>query len=165
MELVAPATMIHVALEATPGLTPAARRTLARDAGSALGRFHASGLKHRDLAVQNLLVRPRPDGGWDVWVVDLDEVRPGAMSREERLRALTQLADLPRQATRADRGRFWRAYLEAGGREVLAAELETLGARGLGREVARRLAARMRAKAARQARRIDKPAPTRLPGG
>jgi tRNA A-37 threonylcarbamoyl transferase component Bud32 len=163
MELVAPATMIHVALEATPGLTPAARRTLARDAGTALGRFHASGLKHRDLAVQNLLVRPRSDG-WDVWVVDLDEVRPGAMTREERLRALTQLADLPRQATRADRGRFWRAYLDAGGREVLAAELETLGARGLGREVARRLEARMRAKAARAARRIERPAPTRLPG-
>lgn len=162
MELVAGVTMVHRLLEAPTPPAPAARRALARAVGQLIGRLHASGLKHRDLAVQNLLVRARPDGGWDAWVIDLDEVRVGRMSREERLRALTQLADLPPAATRTDRARFFRAYLEAGGREVLAPELDAWGARGVGREVARRLAARARAKARRQARKIARPAPTDL---
>ncbi len=175
MELLAGVSMVHHLLEAPQPPAPAARRALARDLGRALGRLHASGLKHRDLAVQNLLVRPRSvdddhdgdgDGargaGWDVWVVDLDEVRAGAMSREEKLRALTQLADLPPAATRTDRARFFRAYLEAGGQDVLARELTAWGPRGLGRKVAERLAARARAKARRQARKVARPAPTDL---
>lgn len=161
MELLAPVTMVHVLLEAPTPPAPRARRALARDLGTLLGRFHAAGLKHRDLAVQNLLIRPREDG-WDGWVVDLDEVRAGAMSREERLRALTQLADLPPAATRTDRLRFFRAYLEAGGREVLAEDLAAWGARGIGRRVAARLAERAAAKARRLAKRPPRPAPTDL---
>jgi tRNA A-37 threonylcarbamoyl transferase component Bud32 len=163
MELLADVTMVHRLLEAPAPPAPAARQALAKDLGRTLGRMHATGLKHRDLAVQNLLVRPRDDGaGWHVWVVDLDEVRTGALSREEKLRALTQLADLPPAATRTDRLRFFRAYLAAGGAQVLAPELDAWGAIGIGRKVGERLAARMAAKAKRQARRVAKPAPTDL---
>lgn len=163
MELLPGVSMVHRLLEEPAPPPPAARQALARDLGRVIGRLHASGLKHRDLAVQNLLVRGRPDApGWDVWVVDLDEVRAGAMSREERLRALTQLADLPPAATRTDRARFFRAYLEAGGRDVLARDLEAWGARGLGRRIGQRLAARAQAKQRRLARRIARPDPTDL---
>lgn len=165
MELLSGVSMVHRLLEAPTPPAPAARRALARELGRVIGRLHGSGLKHRDLAVQNLLVRPRSGdgaGGWDVWVIDLDEVRAAPMSREEKLRALTQLADLPPAATRTDRARFFRAYLEAGGAEVLARELERWGARGLGQRVAERLVARAEAKARRQARRVARPKPTDL---
>lgn len=165
MERIARPSMIHVLLEQR-ALAPAPRRRLARDVGAVVGRLHALGLEHRDLAVQNLLVRPRGPGdgrdGWDVWVVDLDEVRASTLTRPARLRALTQLADLPAAATRTDRLRAFRAYLEAGGDMVLARELEAWGERGLGREVARRLADRAAAKARRLARRPPRPAPTDL---
>lgn len=154
MEHLAGVTMVHKLFEGTPP-APAARRALARDVGRVVGRLHATGLVHHDLAVQNLLVRPRPEqgSGWDVWVVDLDEVRVARLSLEAKLRALTQLADLPAAATRTDRARFFRAYLDAGGAEVLADELAAWGARGLGQRVAERLAARAAAKARRAAAR------------
>lgn len=167
MERIADATMVHVWLEAGQA-TPAARFELARALGQLVGRFHASGLKHRDLALQNLLVRARADqagggdgaAGWDAWVIDLDEVRTGRMSPKEKLRALSQLADLPAQATRTDRARFFRAYLQAGGDEVLAPELAAWGARGLGRRVGVLLAEKARKKALRLAAGIARPAPT-----
>lgn len=163
MERIEDATMVHVWLsEGQP--TPAARFALARVLGHLLGRFHAAGLKHRDLALQNLLIRARAgqDGraGWEAWVVDLDEVRTGTMSRKEKLRALSQLADLPREATRTDRARFFRAYLQAGGAEVLAPELAAWGPRGLGQRVAALLEEKARAKARRLAAGIARPAPT-----
>lgn len=156
MEHLPDVTMVHKLFEgAAPTLPPGARRALARDVGRVVGRMHATGLVHHDLAVQNLLVRRREGDapGWHVWVVDLDEVRVGRLSVEAKLRALTQLADLPPAATRADRARFFRAYLEAGGAEVLEAELAAWGARGLGQRVAERLAARAAAKARRAAAR------------
>ena len=162
MERIADATMTHVWLQ-EGRVTPAARFALARELGRLLGRFHHSGLKHRDLAVQNILIRPREgDGarGWEAWLVDLDEVRTGAMSRREKLRALSQLADLPAQATRSDRARFFRAYLAAGGDSVLRAELEAWGARGLGRRVGALLEEKARAKARRLAGGIPRPVPT-----
>jgi Lipopolysaccharide kinase (Kdo/WaaP) family len=167
MELLADVTMVHVLLAQPELPTPAARRALATELGRVMGRFHGAGLKHHDLAMQNVLVRARtPDAGsapgWEVWIVDLDEVRRGAMSRKEKLRALTQLADLPPAATRADRARFFRAYLDNGGREVLAPELEAWGAVGIGRRVAEGLQAKAEAKARRQARRIAQPQPTNL---
>lgn len=135
--------------------TRAARRRLARDYGAMLGRFHASGLAHRDLAPQNVLVRPREGGdgtdGWDLWLLDLDDVAVRAMSREEKLRALTHLADTY-GATRTDRLRFFEAYLEAGGSEVLAPELQALGMPGLAARVTERLARRVAERVARRAR-------------
>jgi tRNA A-37 threonylcarbamoyl transferase component Bud32 len=161
MELVQDATMIHVILEQGPLPSPRQRFRLASDLGRLMGRFHASGLKHRDLAVQNLLVRAREEG-WDLWVVDLDEVRVGAMSRKEKFRALVQLADLPPAATRADRARFFRAYLQAGGDRVLASELSELGKIGIGRRVAAALRKRAEAKARRLAKRPPRPEPTNV---
>ena len=153
LDLLADVTMIHLLL-AEDGLpSPASRRALARAVGGVMGRFHASGLIHRDLAVQNILVRPAGPEDWEVWVIDLDEVRTGAMDRKGKLRALIHLADLPQQATRSDRLRFFRAYLAAGGRGVLAAELEAWGERGLGARVGEGLAKRARAKVKRMARR------------
>lgn len=154
MEHLEGVTMLHRLFE--PGATPpapAARRALARALGRVLGRLHATGLAHHDLAAQNLLVRPRGADAWDVWVIDLDEVRRAPLDREAKLRALTQLADLPPGASRTDRARFFRAYLAAGGDAVLAPELAAWGALGLGRRVAERLAARAAAKARRAARR------------
>lgn len=153
LELLANVSMIHVLLLEDGIASPASRRALARAVGKVMGRFHGSGLRHRDLAVQNLLVRPKGDAEWDVWVIDLDEVSTGPMDRKAKLRALIQLADLPEQATKTDRLRFFRAYLAAGGRSVLAPELQALGERGLGREVGEGLAKRAAAKAKRMARR------------
>ena len=154
--------MIHVLLQETVP-TPRARRALARAVGRAVGRLHAMGLTHHDLAVQNLLIRARGDDAWDVWFVDLDEVRPRRLSRREKLRALTQLADLPPAATRTDRARWFAAYLAAGGDDVLAPELAAWGARGLGRRVALGLAHKAARKAKRLRRRGHRrPAPTDL---
>ncbi|MEZ6186013.1 MAG: lipopolysaccharide kinase InaA family protein [Planctomycetota bacterium] len=155
MEKLADVTMPHVWLQGD-GVTPGRRQRLARRFGTLLGRFHAQGLKHHDLAVQNLLIRLSPDDAWELWLVDLDEVRRGAMSRKEKLRALTQVADLPPQATKSDRLRFFRAYLRAGGDRVLAAELAAWGERGLGQRVAAGLAEKARRKQARRARRERK---------
>lgn len=156
MDLIPDVTMIHVLFQEEAWPSAAARRRLARDFGRVMGRFHGAGLRHRDLAVQNILVRAKEDPareGWDVWVIDLDEVARKPMSRAAKLRALVHLGDLPAQATRSDRLRFWRAYLEAGGRDVLAAELAAWGERGLGQRVGAGLAARAERKARRMARR------------
>lgn len=166
MDLLADVTMIHVLLLGDPLPAPASRRRLARDFGALMGRFHGSGLKSRDLAVQNILIRPKAgsDGrdGWDLWLVDLDEVKPGAMSRKEKLRALVHMGDLPETATRTDRLRFWKAYLDAGARAVLAPELEAWGERGLGQRVGEGLRQRAEAKARRQAKKVKQPQPTDL---
>jgi tRNA A-37 threonylcarbamoyl transferase component Bud32 len=170
MEHVPDTTMTHVYLEEVlrdsrgPGrATAPARRRLARDLGALVGRLHERGLVHRDLAVQNILIRPRGgDGrnGFDLWFVDLDEVRVGAPSRwSQKLRALVQLADLPRWATRADLLRGFRAYLDAGGRDVLAPELAEKGERWIVAQVSRGLVERAKAKqrrAAERARRSGK---------
>ncbi|MBL4844979.1 MAG: hypothetical protein JKY65_05605 [Planctomycetes bacterium] len=140
LDLLADVTMIHLLLKEDGIPSPASRRALARAVGDVMGRFHASGLIHNDLAVQNILVRPTESEGWDVWVIDLDEVRAGIMDRKGKLRALIHLADLPEQATRSDRLRFFRAYLEAGGTGVLADELQAWGERGLGERVGAGLA-------------------------
>ena len=74
----------------------------------------------------------------------------------------TPKADLPDAATRSDRARFFKAYLAAGGREVLAPELAEWGARGIGQRVAEQLAAREAKKARRHAKGYARPAPTDL---
>lgn len=165
LELIDDASMIHVLLTQEPPLSPRSRRRLATDFGHFMGHFHVSGLEHHDLAVQNILVRPKDgDGadGWDIWVIDLDEVSVGDMSRKAKLRALTQLGDLPAQATRSDRCRFWQAYLAAGGERVLAKELEEWGARGLGQRVGALLEEKAARKARRMARKAKRPKPTDL---
>jgi tRNA A-37 threonylcarbamoyl transferase component Bud32 len=157
MEHVPDTTMTHLYLEevlrdsrGAGRATAPARRRLARELGALVGRLHERGLVHRDLAVQNVLIRPRGgDGrnGFDLWFVDLDEVRVGAPSRwSEKLRALVQLADLPRWATRADLLRGFRAYLDGGGRGVLARELAEKGERWIVAQVSRGLVERARAK-------------------
>ena len=166
MEWIEGARMLHHLSRADPPLPPASRRRLARDLGALMGRFHRLGLKHSDLAGQNVLCRPEADGcdgrrGWKLWIVDLDDVLVGAMTRAETLRALVHLGDQP-MATRSDRLRFFRAYLNAGGREVLGSELALYGVRQLGQLVGSGILARARARTTRRANRDGPPRPPSL---
>ena len=70
---------------------PAATLTIAML--DAVRRAHDAGLVHRDLNLANLLARERADGGWDVFVVDLDRasLRRGSLGFRPRLRALRRL--------------------------------------------------------------------------
>jgi hypothetical protein len=163
MEWIDGARMLHHLARADPPLSSASRRRLARALGELMGRFHRLGLGHSDLAGQNLLCRPRTEGddgrrGWQLWVVDLDDVTVGSMSRAEKLRALVHLGDQP-PTTRTDRLRFFQAYLRAGGREVLASELADYGVRGLGALVGQGIEARARARHLRRASRDRPPRP------
>ncbi len=169
MEWIEGARMLHHLCRADPPLAPASRRRLARDLGAFVGRFHRLGLKHSDLAGQNVLCRPGQEGcdgraGWNLWVVDLDDVAVGSMTHSEKLRALVHLGDQPR-ATRSDRLRFFLAYLEAGGRDVLANDLALYGMRQLGRLVGEGIALRARARTTRRASRDAPPRPPSLDAG
>jgi 3-deoxy-D-manno-octulosonic acid kinase len=73
-----------------PGLYPPAARAAALEAaGETVGRAWAAGLDHADLRPRNLFLRPRPDGGWDAWLLDLDRAR---LSRPGRAKKKTSPA-------------------------------------------------------------------------
>lgn len=59
----------------------------------AVRRAHDAGLVHGDLNLGNLLARQRADGGWEIFVVDLDRarVRSEALGFRTRLHALRRL--------------------------------------------------------------------------
>ena len=59
-----------------PGAYPErARAAGLRAAGRAIGLGHRAGLDHADLQHRNVFVRPRPGGGWEAWLLDLDRAR------------------------------------------------------------------------------------------
>lgn len=59
-----------------PGAYPTETRSAAlRAAGRAVGVAHRAGLDHPDLQHRNLFVRPRPDGAWEGFLLDLDRAR------------------------------------------------------------------------------------------
>lgn len=55
--------------------------------------MHDAGLVHPDLNLGNFLARQRPDGSWEVFVVDLDgaRIRPGPLGFRERQSSLRRL--------------------------------------------------------------------------
>jgi len=89
------------------------RQHLARELGSLLGRIHQAGILHRDLHSGNLLVRHDPDQGFALYLIDLNAVHVGAPLNWRQ--SLENLAMLNRwfffRSTRADRLRFWNAYV------------------------------------------------------
>lgn len=119
-----------------------------------LARIQENGIRHHDLAVQNVLTRPRPDGdGHDLFLIDLDTVRLSALRRRDRIRNLVHFSDLPDEASVRDKLRFFMHYLENGGQSLLEPELQKWGRRGFIQEISRRLDARMEAKRQRALKR------------
>lgn len=108
-----------------------ARRSLVEAVARTIRRLHESGLEHRDLKAQNVLVRrdgfitDSADGekiGWKVALVDMDGVRRhrGATGRGRRIQNIMRLAfswsgvgisGQSRGLTRSDRLRFLKCYL------------------------------------------------------
>ncbi len=146
--------MVHVYLEKVLGKgEPRKRRALARALGALVARLHARGVIHRDLAVQNVLLREK-GGGFELWFVDLDEVRVREPSEEDALRALVQVADLPRAASRSDLLRGLRAYLGEGGAPAIQALVAREGEGRLVARISSALVQRARDKARRQERKM-----------
>ena len=161
MEHIPGAWMVHVYLAKVLGKgEPRKRRAVARALGALVARLHARGVVHRDLAVQNVLLREKPvrsavEGpGFDLWFVDLEEVRVREPTEEDALRALVQVADLPPEASRTDLLRGFRAYVKEGGAASLRARIAREGEPAVIREIARRLVERARAKQLRAERRM-----------
>ena len=70
--------------------------------------LHSHRLLHRDLSAKNLLVRERADG-WDFFLLDLSDVRPGrAASLPQKIKNLGQLDQIYVMPSRTDRLRFYR---------------------------------------------------------
>lgn len=89
-------------------------RQVARSLGRLLGRMHAWHVSHRDLKGCNILLVER-DNAVDCYLIDADSVRlPRRLSPFFRAFNLARLAtsvEAHGWITRADRARFWRAYL------------------------------------------------------
>ena len=149
---------LHRVLEQTlgggePGPIPPARRfRLTRRLAEILVQMQESGIRHQDLAVQNVLLRDR-DGAFELFVVDLDTVRMAPVRLKDKLRNLVHLSDLPEQARPVDKLRFFRDYLELGGEKLLQKPLAELGRKGLIRHLSALLDERMEAKRVRMARK------------
>lgn len=83
-------------LEGARELEPARANVVAElvAALAAARRLHDAGFEHRDLNLGNLLVRERPDGGVEGWVIDLDGARrhAGPLGPAARARSLARLA-------------------------------------------------------------------------
>jgi hypothetical protein len=102
---------------ADPTLRRTARRAFAQALGAFFARLHAADVYHADLKDVNVLVRG-PATAPSFVLLDLERVAIGAVvSPSRRLKNVVQLArTLGPQASRADRLRWLRAYLGAGGR-------------------------------------------------
>jgi tRNA A-37 threonylcarbamoyl transferase component Bud32 len=98
-------------------IEPALRFHLAEELGKLAGRIHNVGVEHRDLHERNIVVRQRPGGGLELFMLDLHELRrrPGGEWKwaERDLGRMGRYFTL--RTTAADRRRFFRAYaLERG---------------------------------------------------
>ena len=75
-----------------------------------LRRFHDAGFYSRDANADNFLVRPRPDGATEFFLLELENVRMlRRVSERRRAKNLVQL-HRPVPVRRLDRLRFLRAY-------------------------------------------------------
>lgn len=59
--------------------------------GCLIGRLHEAGIHHRDLTPGNVLLQPRPDGGFDHLLIDLNRMR---FTRVGHLAGITALVKL-----------------------------------------------------------------------
>ena len=90
------------------------KRRLTREIATLVRRLHDRGISHRDLKVQNLMVRGEGLERARPLLLDLDGVRIGRVSWRRRVRDLARLArDFSDHSplTRTDRVRFLQAYL------------------------------------------------------
>ncbi len=87
------------------------KRNLIRTLGHTIGRLHACGIVHGDLRPGNMLAR-HEDGHWRLFFLDNERTRkfpwvPPVLRRKN----LVQIGMFLAGVSRADRFRFWRAYL------------------------------------------------------
>lgn len=161
MEHIQGAWMVHKYLEEILGAWPSGGAPLTtrfqfiRELAEFLARIQENGIRHHDLAVQNVLVRPQSEGGHELFLIDLDTVRLSALRRRDRIRNLVHFSDLPEEASSRDKLRFFKHYLENGGQSILEPELRKWGRRGFIQEISRRLDARMEAKRQRALKRAN----------
>jgi tRNA A-37 threonylcarbamoyl transferase component Bud32 len=94
---------------------PGLRQALAVALGRFLARMHDAGIRHDDLHANNLLVEPGANDEPRLHLIDLDAVRLGLplgwRARRGNLVILNRWFVL--RASRTDRLRFWKAYVEA----------------------------------------------------
>lgn len=80
------------------------------DLGRLARRMHEAGIRHRDLSVGNVLLRARPGGGHDLFVIDLGRARRvGRLSTLTRIRELCRLALTRREHREALLAAYWGA--------------------------------------------------------
>lgn len=109
------------------GLTREEKKSFLHALAKLVASLHREGLYHRDLQTRNILVRERAPAGWELFVIDLESVRPRVrLGIKRRLRNLMQLNDCPRTASRADRLRFLRAYEKEMGSKLTKEELQSV---------------------------------------
>jgi hypothetical protein len=89
------------------------RQSLAQALGELLAKMHDAGIRHQDLHAGNILMRLDADDWPRLFLIDLHAVRLGKpLGRETSLANLVMLNRwFVMRAGRADRLRFWRAYL------------------------------------------------------
>jgi len=105
--------------EYPPETAAVEKRIVLREAARQIRRMHDLGIYHADLHVKNLLVRRRPTGETQVFVVDFDRAAmTGPLGPDERFRNLRRLAESVRKVrvvsaaiSEWDRVRFLREYL------------------------------------------------------
>lgn len=92
--------------------SPHGRRHLIVAVGQCVGRMHVAGIAHGDLRPRNILVEPEGDD-WRVTFLDNERTcKSGRLSDAARLKNLVQINMFPTGLSRADRMRFFRAYLD-----------------------------------------------------
>lgn len=98
----------------------AARQTdvrcrLARELGAFIARLHNAGIVHNDLHCGNILIRLDELDRPSLFLIDLQTVQLGRPLRWGKSRSNLVMLNrwLMLRASRTDRHRFWRAYLEA----------------------------------------------------
>jgi tRNA A-37 threonylcarbamoyl transferase component Bud32 len=94
--------------------TPRFRFEFAEALGRLAARIHNAGVEHRDLHERNIVVRPRQQGGFDFFMLDLHELRlrPGREWRwaERDLSRMGRYFTL--RTSSVDRRRFFEAYAQ-----------------------------------------------------
>ncbi len=136
-EYLAEASTLREFLAGPYGRLPAGeKRDLLLACARVVGALHRARLHHRDLATKNLLVRKRA-GGFEILLIDTEDVRGRAIGERERVAALAQLDDCPAIVSRSDRLRFLRAYEEAAGIDLPRGEIAEVAARSRARAARR----------------------------
>ena len=110
-------------------LPPPARHAAICELAGLVRHMHDVGCEHGNLFWRNILIRQRPDGSHEFFLLDPEpRGRWGAIApREARLRELAQLAASAEPfTTRTDRLRFMRAYTGAGRAAENAALVESI---------------------------------------